>query len=276
MYSTALCSHVNNIYNKLAEIQQQLSHSNQHMNTGDVIQTEAPDFVPDIDEALPISMDQSIDHQETQGSVISTQKFAEKTAECRTPASSHQDAQDVDWLDMIPVEIPPQPDQNIKQNISTLPIQHEIDQAEIPQLEADPEEEKFQDLQTYLTHHNTYEESQCIHREYRARLLELYDNRYYQEIDSAYQTYGPLPAQDYILANKATGPCRTTQELMQIFSKGRGQACREELHRHRPFGARTRSLQSRIQRKIKKTQHMRQRYVNTQKFPCTTICHVNS
>ena len=72
-YSTALCSHVNNIYNKLAKIQQQLSHPNQHMNTGDVIQFEAPDFDPDIDEALPISMDQSINHQETQGSVISTQ-----------------------------------------------------------------------------------------------------------------------------------------------------------------------------------------------------------
>ena len=83
-------------------------------------------------------MDQDIDHQETRGSVISTQKFTAKTAECRTPASSHQDTQDIDWLDAIPVEIPPQPDQNIEQNISTLPIQCEIDQAEIPQLEADP------------------------------------------------------------------------------------------------------------------------------------------
>ena len=92
------------------------------MNTGDVIQIEAPDFDPDIDEALPISMDQSTKHQETQWSVISTQKFTEKTAECRTPASSHQDAQDVDWLDVIPVEIPPQPNQNIEQSISTLPI----------------------------------------------------------------------------------------------------------------------------------------------------------
>ena len=45
-YSTALCSHVNNIYNKLAEIQQQLSHPNQHMNTGDMIQIETPDFDP--------------------------------------------------------------------------------------------------------------------------------------------------------------------------------------------------------------------------------------
>ena len=103
-----------------------------------------------------------------------------------------------------------------------------------------------------------------MHRDYRARLLELDDDRYYQEIDRAYQTYGPLPAQDYILANQASGPHQMTQELMQIFGKGRGQACREELHRHRPFGARTRSLQSCIQWKIKKTQRMRQRYTNTQ------------
>ena len=104
------------------EIQQQLSHPNQHMNTGDVIQIEVPDFDPNIDEVLPTSADQNIEHQETQGSVNFTQKFPEKTAECRTPASSHQDAQDVDWPDAIPVEIPPQPNQNIKQNISTLPI----------------------------------------------------------------------------------------------------------------------------------------------------------
>ena len=230
-YSTALCSHINNIYNKLAEIQQQLPHSNQHMNTGDVIQIEVPDFDPDIDEALPIPTDQNIDHQETQGSVNSTQQFPGKTAECRTPASVHQEAQDVDWPDAIPVEIPPQPDQNTEQNISTL-LRHEIDQVEIPQLETDPEEEQFLDLQTYLTHHNTYKESQRIHREYRARLLELDDNRNYQEIDNAYQAYRPLPAQDYIPANQAPSPHHMTQELMQIFGKGRGQACKEELHGH--------------------------------------------
>ena len=89
-YSAALCSNVNNIYNKLAEIQQQLPHSNQHMNTGDVIQIEVPDFDPDIDKALPIPTDQNTHHQETQGSVNSMQQFPEKTAECRTPASLHQ------------------------------------------------------------------------------------------------------------------------------------------------------------------------------------------
>ena len=250
----------------MAEIQQQLPHSNQHMNTGNVIQIEVPDFDPDIDEALPTSTDQHANDSETQGSVISTQKSAEKMTECRTPAPSHQNinAQEVDWPDMIPVEISPQSDQNIEQSIPTPPIQHKIDQAEIPQLDDQTEEEQYQDLQTYLTHHNTYEESQYIHSDYRARLLELDDDRYYQEIYRAYQIYRPLPAQDYIPANQAPGPRRTTQELMQIFGKGRGQVRREELHGHRPFRARTRSLQSRIQWKIKKTQHMRQRYANTQ------------
>ena len=136
-YSMALCSYVNNIYNKLVEIQQQLPLSTQHMNTGDVIQIEAPDFDPDIDKALPIPADQNKDHQETQGPAHSTQQSFEKTAKGETPASLHQDAQDIDWPDAIPVEISPQPNQDIEQNIPILPTQHETDQAEIPQLETD-------------------------------------------------------------------------------------------------------------------------------------------
>ena len=86
------------------------------MNTGDVIQIEAPDFNPDIDEAIPIQ-----DHQETQGSASITQQFSAKSVESKAPALSHHDVQDVDWLDAIPVEIPPQPDQDIKQSIPALP-----------------------------------------------------------------------------------------------------------------------------------------------------------
>ena len=83
----ALRFHVNIIYKKLAEIQQQLPHSAQHMNTGNVIQIEAPDFDPNIDEALPIPVDQNTDYKEIQGSVNSTQQFPKKTATTRTPAS---------------------------------------------------------------------------------------------------------------------------------------------------------------------------------------------
>ena len=92
----------------------------------------------------------------------------------------------------------------------------------------------------------------------------LDDEKCYEEVDRAYYTYRTPAAQDCRPANQAPGPRRITQELMQIFGKGRGQTFREELHGHRPFGARTKSLQSCIQKKIKKNQRLRQRYANVQ------------
>ena len=277
-YSASLCSHVNNIYNKLVELQQQLPHPNLHMNTGDVIQIEAPDFDPDIDEALPTSTDQCINDPVTQGSVTPTLKSAEKVIECRIPASLHIDidTQEVDWQDGIPVEIPPQNDQQNVQSIPTEPTYPNLGPAKIPQLKDNSEGKQYQDLETYLSHHNTFEASEHICRDYRSRLLSLDDDKYYQEIERVYQTYETPPVQDYRLANQVPSPHRTTQELMQIFGKGRGQVHREEIHGHRPFGARTRSLQSHIQRKIRKTQQMRQRYANAQQLSCITIQHVNS
>ena len=84
-YSTSLCSHVNNIYNKLAELQWQFHHPNPHMNTGNTIQIEVPDFNPDIDEVIPATTDQDTNDPGTQGSVTPTPKSAEKVIECRTP-----------------------------------------------------------------------------------------------------------------------------------------------------------------------------------------------
>ena len=137
--------------------------------------------------------------------------------------------------------------------------------SEIPQLESDidrEEEGQFEDIQTYLVHHNTYQESQNICKEYTKRLLDLDDERYCRDIDHIYKTYGQT--RDHRPAIQTPEPRRMKQELIQAYSRGRGQAHREELHGHRPFGVHTRSLQSRIQRKIKKTQRMRQRYANTQ------------
>ena len=171
----------------------------------------------------------------------------------------------MDWPDTIPVEIPRQPDLADEHNIPVLPPRPEINISEIPQLESDIDEEEegqFEDLQTYLTHHNTYQESQNICKEYRKRLLDLNDKRYYRDIDHVYETYGQT--RDHIPVNQTPGPRCMMQDLIQTYGRRRGQAHREELHGHRPFGAHTRSLQSRIQRKIKKTQCMRQRYASTQ------------
>ena len=179
-YSAAVCSHVNNIYHKILEIQWQLPHSTQHMNTGDVIQINMPDFDPDIDKRLPTQ-----EHQEAQGSASITQQSFKKSEEREAPALLQRDVEEMDWPDTIPVEIPPQLDQDIEQNIPVVPTRCETNHNEIPQLESDLDEEEgqFEDLQTYLTHYNTYQESQNICKEYRKRLLDLDDDTYYREID---------------------------------------------------------------------------------------------
>ena len=122
-YSTSLFSHVNNIYNKLAELQWQIQHRDLHMNSGDTIQIEAPDFNPDIDDISPATIDQESNNPVTQGLATPTPKSAEKVIEHITRAPSHQDTdtQEVDWPDAIPVEIPSQSDQQNDQRITIQP-----------------------------------------------------------------------------------------------------------------------------------------------------------
>ena len=84
------------------------------------------------------------------------------------PAPSHQDtdSQEIDWPDAIPVEIPSQRDQQNDQKINIQLTWHNSEPVKIPQLEENSDEEQCQDLDTYLMHHNTFEASQHIHRDY--------------------------------------------------------------------------------------------------------------
>ena len=70
------------------------------MNTGDVIQIDAPDFNPDIDEGLPTQK-----HQEAQGSASITQQSFKKSEERETPALLQRDVEEVDWPDAIYIYI---------------------------------------------------------------------------------------------------------------------------------------------------------------------------
>ena len=90
-YSVALGSHINNIYHKISEIQQQLPHSTQHMNTGDVIQINAPEFDPDIDGRPPTK-----EHGEIQGLDSSIQHLLRESKKNEAPALPQQVAQEVD------------------------------------------------------------------------------------------------------------------------------------------------------------------------------------
>ena len=167
-----------------------------------------PDFDPDIDDISPTTIDQESNNPVTQGSASSTPKNAEQQIEHVAPTPSHQypDWQETDWPDATPVEIPSQSDQQNDQRINIQWTRCNSELVEIPQLKGNSEEEQYQDLDTYLMHHNAFEASQCICQDYRSRLLTLDNEKYYKEVDRAFYMYRMPAAQDYWLANQVPGP----------------------------------------------------------------------
>ena len=97
-YLVVLGSHMNNIYHKISEIQQQLPHSTQHMNTGDVIQINALEFDLDID-GRPLTKE----HREIQGSDSPIQYLSRQSKQNKAPALTQQVTEEVDWPDTVPV-----------------------------------------------------------------------------------------------------------------------------------------------------------------------------
>ena len=200
-YSSFFCSHINNIYNKLAELQRQIQNHHTHMNPGDTVQIEAPEFNPDINGVSPPSTYEIPNKLLTQETASPTPKTTEPEIECSNPATSTQQttSQDTDWPDAIPIQIPSLIDEPEDHGIDRHQTQHNSERTEIPHLEGNSKEEQFANLDSYLAHHNTYEASQYIHQQYRSHLHALDDDQYYAEIDRSYYSYVKLAAQDYRL-----------------------------------------------------------------------------
>ena len=108
MYSSSLCSHVNNIYSKLSELQRQIQNHHTHMNPGDTVQIEAPDFDQDIDRVSSPSTDEKPNKSMIQGTSSPTPEVTEPEVDSLTPVTTIQQitSQETDWLDTIPVQIP--------------------------------------------------------------------------------------------------------------------------------------------------------------------------
>ena len=108
-YSSSLCSHVNNIYSKLSELQRQSQHLHMHMNQGDTVQIEAPDFDPDIDGVTSPSTDEKPNELMIQGTLSPTPEVTEPEDDnSLTPGTTIQrlTSQKTDWPDAIPMQIP--------------------------------------------------------------------------------------------------------------------------------------------------------------------------
>ena len=230
MHSSSLCPHVNNIYSKLLELQKQIQHHHMHMNQGDTVQIEAPDFDPDIDGDTSQSTNEKPNEVTIQGTLPPIPEVTEPEDDnSHTPATSTQQltSQETDWSDTIPVQIPSissltaQPEE---QGLNRSQAEYNIENLEILELEDNSDEEQFVDLDLYMAHHNTYQASKHIQQEYQFHLHELDDDQYYTEIDRVYYSQDTPAAQDYWLANQQVALQRSTEELKRLFGRGRGQA----------------------------------------------------
>ena len=171
MYSSSLCSHVNNIYSKLSELQRQIHNHHMHMNQGDTVQIEAPDFDPDIDGVSSPSTDEKPNELTIQGTSSSMPEVTEPEDDSLTPVTTVQQltSQETDWPDAIPVQIPwvlSSTAQPAEQEIIRSQARYNTENFEILELEDNSEEKQFADLESYLAHHNTFEASQHIHQDY--------------------------------------------------------------------------------------------------------------
>ena len=109
MYSSSLCSHVNNIYSKLSKLQKQIQNHHMYMNQGNIVQIEAPDFDLDIDGDSILHADEKPNEVTIQGTLPTIPEVTESDEENRyTPATNTAQSicQETDWPDTIPVQIP--------------------------------------------------------------------------------------------------------------------------------------------------------------------------
>ena len=145
---------------------------------------------------------------------------------------------------------------------------------DIPELEDDEEnweEGQFVDADL-LDHHNTTEESDRIHHKYSAHFWKVTEQGYspyhsttsgieYQIPEPEYYNSGTQPKQyqRYQNPNVYLPPPPSTEDLHTWYGHGCGRAKCLELHSHRLYREKTRSLESRIARKCKKNQCQRER-----------------
>ena len=158
--------------------------------------------------------------------------------------NTSQNQQETNWPDALTIQILGISSTTLDQPPEVTYNRHQVQpfavDLEIPELAEDSDQDQFADLDTFITHHNTHQESEWIRQEYFATLQNLSDDEYYTEIDRAeFQYHTPVSPYDWPTCHQeaprppqADAPCRSTEELKQLFGKGRGKARCEELHSH--------------------------------------------
>ena len=232
-YSSALCSHINNIYSKLSELLKHIHHHCMYSCHGDTVQIKAPEYDPDIDggnHSNTYEKHETVSVQGTLETIPETSEPEDDNSIAPENNTVQQDQQETDWPDAPTIQIPgvsSTTDQPPKVMYNRCQVQPSAVDPEIPVLEDNSDPDQFADLDTYMTHHNTHHISEQIRQEYSATLHNLSDAEYYAEIYRAeFTKYTPASQYDWPAhhqeaprPSQVDTPRQSTEELKRIFLK---------------------------------------------------------
>ena len=108
-YPSTLCSHINNIYSKLSELQKLVQHHCMYSHHSDTVQIEAHDFDPDIDGDSPVSTKEKykiVPTQETLETIPETSEPDDDNNTAPGNNTNQQDYQETNWSDAPLMQIP--------------------------------------------------------------------------------------------------------------------------------------------------------------------------
>ena len=179
-YTTSLCSHINTIYAKLAQLDRQVqTHCLYPHPQSDVVQINAPEYDPNTDEQtdlLPEIQPSTASYTAcTEEASTYAENIEEDTAPVTTNSKEHPaSSQDSNRLEPQSQPVPDNTDHSVYQDTEQpreeYPNNYRPQLEDISELEGD--EEKWQEGQfadaDFIDHHNTTEESDRIIHEYSA------------------------------------------------------------------------------------------------------------
>ena len=254
-YMMVLSGHITTLYTKLVHLDKQIQiHCIYSHSQLDAIQLNAPDYNPDIDgEPDSVNAVQPlIADSVKEDTFTGTSKPEDHTTICpTTKRSEHQ-----------PSEVPSDIQINEHNNAEQQQAEHLSDYCpqleDIPELETDEENwdnGQFDDAELLYNHSST-EESDRIHGEYSA-YFEKVKNQQYSPYHTMQGIEYHIPEPDYYHNNTQPKqyqkqknqnvylpPPPSIEDILTWYGRGRGRARHLELHGHRLYGEKTRSLES--------------------------------
>ena len=166
-YSSTLCSHINNIYNKLSELQKHIQDHCMYPHQSDTVQIDAPEYDLDIDGDNQPNTDKkhaTVSIQGTLETIPESSVLEDDNSIAPENNTAPQNQQETDWPDAPAIQIPgvssTTSDQPPEVTYNRRQVQPSTVDLEIPELEDDSDQDQFADLDTFMTHHNTHHASE--------------------------------------------------------------------------------------------------------------------